>query len=137
MDTRGPTEADLHVRMTRRVAGAQASTSVEDRWLGYLDSLAKRQLTSDDVASASEQLWFNLAENSVTLTPPDASPTNDGGLLMSWDREGRHLEIEVLPDLSYEWFYRERLADVTENDEAASVDVVSPELVRRLRQVLA
>jgi hypothetical protein len=118
------------------VAGL-ALTAAEDRWLAYLHSLAARQLTSADVASNAEQLWLTLVERAAAATPPDASPTNDGGLLMSWAREGRHLEIEVLPDLTYEWFYRERLADMTENDDAASVDVVSPELIKRLRQVLA
>lgn len=118
------------------VAGRER-TDAENRWRAYLHSLGTRHLTSHDVASAAEQLWLTLAENAAPATPPDASPTNDGGLLLSWDRKGQHLEIEVLPDLSYEWFYRERLADVTENDEAASVDVISHKLVQRLRQVLA
>ena len=67
---------------------------------------------------------------------PNASPTDDGGLLMSWTRGGHHLEIEVMPDATYEWFYRHRAFDIAEGGVERDTHLCD-ELIARLRQVIA
>ena len=131
-----PVDIDLHLRNVERLAAATLEArNAEERWLAYLDSLVTRQLTTPEAADASDQLWTNLYEIVPSLVPPDASPTTAGGLLMSWDDRGRHLELEVLPHGSYEWFYRERLPDIAEGGEAASIDIFDDKLLRRLQQL--
>jgi hypothetical protein len=127
-----------NLRNLRRleVAASGRSPDVEERWQAYVDSLPARNLASSDVAGACDQLWINLYELVADIVPPDAGPTNDGGLLMSWDQKGRHLEIEVYPDTSYEWFFRERTANVTESGTARTVDTISDELAHWLRYLL-
>jgi hypothetical protein len=54
---------------------------------------------------------------------------------MSWDISGRHLEIEILPDTSYEWFYRERSADIAEGGEQPDLEAIPEALAARLRSL--
>jgi hypothetical protein len=110
--------------------------NAEERWLEYLDSLPARGLASDRVSIVAVQLWNRLNEV-LPLPPPDASPTNGGGLLMSWDRNGRHVEIEIEGDASWEWFYRHRIADVSEAGTGTNVEQIPNELIACLMRLFA
>lgn len=79
---------------------------------------------------------MRLSEEVEQLLPPNASPTDDGGILMSWTRGGHHLEIEVMPDARYEWFYRHRALDIAEGGVEDDTHL-RDELIARLRQVIA
>lgn len=124
-----PIELDIH--NTKLTALRQHA---EERWLIYLRSLPMRQLSSADASAAAERLWTRLTEEIDAITPPNASPTDEGGVLMSWTR-GAHVEIEVLGDGTYEWFYRDRRSDTTRSGEVAD-ESVPDELLVRLREVL-
>ena len=127
----------MPVNTTIPLATPTPTTPAVERWGVYLRSLQTRGLTSGDVAVAAEQLWSSLRGSVASVTPPDASPSNDGGLLMSWDRNGLHMELEVLADCTYEWFFRQRSLDISEGGAEVSVDTISPELASRIRQVLS
>lgn len=118
--------------MTREATAVQIT--VDERWQAYLESLAGRNLTSGDVAAAGKRMWAMLRRIVPTLSVPDASPTNQGGLLISWDLVGEHLEIEILADLSYEWFYRERANDLSADGDQPSTETIPGDLLARLRQ---
>jgi hypothetical protein len=94
-----------------------------------------RQLASPNAAAASERLWTQLTEEIHDLTPPNASPTDEGGVLMSWTCDA-HVEIEVLLDGTYEWFYRDRRSDTTRSGEVTD-ETLPDEVVVRLREVLS
>ena len=126
-----PLDIDIH---NRRVAAPREN--VHERWARYLRSLPLRHLATAEASAASERLWVRLVEEVEQLLPPNASPTDDGGILMSWTRDGRHLEIEVMPDASYEWFYRHRALDIAEGG-VESEDSLRDGLIARLRQVIA
>lgn len=125
-----PLDLDIH---NKRVAALRENT--QERWARYLRSLPLRNLATAESAAASERLWTRLTEEIEQLVPPNASPTDDGGILMSWTKSGHHLEIEVMPDASYEWFYRHRALDVAEGGFEDN-DNLRDELVGRLRQVI-
>lgn len=128
-----PLDIDIH---NRRVAALREN--VHERWARYLRSLPLRGLATAESAAASERLWTRLSEEVECLVPPNASPTDDGGILMSWTKGGHHLEIEVMPNARYEWFYRQRTLDIAEGGvETDDNDNLRDELVGRLRQVLA
>ncbi len=128
-----PLELDIHIRKL-----AELGAGAEQRWMAYLHSLASRRLASEDVAKASERIWNELSEElGAIVSPPNASPTDEGGVLMSWTRNGHHVELEVLPDAeNYEWFYRHRASDFDETG-ADPVDTASDRLLERLRQLFA
>ncbi|MGH7486324.1 MAG: hypothetical protein ACRD3J_21410 [Thermoanaerobaculia bacterium] len=114
---------------------ALQSDSVE-RWLAYLRSLPMRSLATENVAAATERLWSQLSDElDALIPPPNASPTDDGGVLMSWQRNGRHLEVEMMPDGTYDWFYRHRASDTDESGTDAA-DEVSDRFALRLREVI-
>ncbi len=112
----------------------QTVLSPEERWLSYLRSLASRQLASPAVAVAAEHLWLGLRASVPAITRPNASPTDEGGLSMSWNLGQHYLEIEIRPSAKYDWFYRDR--DLRRSDrqraqtvEAAPTDVLKSRLI--------
>lgn len=126
-------DIDEHVRRIRRLVEAAHSrkSETERRWSAYLIDLDAK--VDPSVAATAEQLWYNLKDQANRLAPPDASPTSDGGFIMSWSAGGRYLEIEVLNDGTYEWLYRERATGVAEFGSPSTVDVrLDSALVRRL-----
>jgi hypothetical protein len=79
------------------------------RWRAYLDSLVK-----PEGPFSSSQL--RVIKDFLTSLPPftllpSASPTDEGGFMMVWDRDKHHMELEVLEDRTVEWFYWNRLDD--------------------------
>jgi hypothetical protein len=79
------------------------------RWRAYLDSLGKPEgpFSSSQVRVIKD---FLASLPPFTLLP-SASPTDEGGFMMVWDRDKHHMELEVLEDRSVEWFYWNRLDD--------------------------
>ena len=125
-----PLELDLHISRL-----ANLPKNAVDRWHAYLSSLPLRHLATERAAAATEGLWNELSEElEAPIPPPNASPTDDAGVLMSWQLNGHHLEIEVMPDGAYEWFYRHRVSDMDESGSDESGEV-SDRLLVRLREV--
>lgn len=124
-----PVELDIH---NSKIAALRENAG--ERWLRYLRSLPMRHLSTSTAAAASERLWTRLTEEIEAITPPNASPTDDGGVLMSWTRDA-HIEIEVMPDGTYEWFYRHRATNTTRSGQVND-ESLPDEFVLRLREVL-
>ncbi|HEX3068779.1 MAG TPA: hypothetical protein VHX14_09385 [Thermoanaerobaculia bacterium] len=112
----------------------QPVLSPEEQWLSYLRSLARRKLATPAVAVAAENLWRGLRASLPAITRPNASPTDEGGLSMSWNLGRHYLEIEIRSSSKYDWFYRDR--DLGRSDrqraqivEEAPTDVLKSRLV--------
>jgi hypothetical protein len=76
-----------------------------------------------------------MREEFEAITPPNASPTDDDGILMSWTCNGRHLEIEMMSDGTYEWFYRHRASNTAEGGENNDETLAEP-LLAHIREVM-
>jgi len=107
-----------------------------ERWFRYLRTLPARHLASAAASAAAERFWVCLSEELERVSPPNASPTDDGGVLISWTERGHHVEVEFDPTGSYEWFYRHRESD-TADEGVVEDDSVSPALVEYVRRVTA
>lgn len=100
----------------------QPDHSPEERWMSYIRSLAHRELATVGVAVATEHLWRRLRTAVPTITRPNASPTDELGLSMSWNRDRHYLEIEVHPSGEYDWFYRDRTDRLSDRQRAQPVE---------------
>lgn len=107
----------------------QTVLSPEERWLSYLRSLASRQLATPAVAAAAEHLWCGLLASVPTITRPNASPTDEGGLSMSWNLGRHYLEIEIRPSAKYDWFYRDRDLGQSDRQRAQTVDAAPSDVL--------
>jgi hypothetical protein len=76
-----------------------------EQWLAYLESLQHRGLATTQVIDTAVQLWRKIAGATPNVIPPNARPTEDNGLRLSWNRNGGYLEILVGADGTFEWFY--------------------------------
>lgn len=125
-----PLDLDVH---NRRLSELRNNPS--ERWFRYLRSLPSRKLATSAAAAGAERLWVILKEELETVAPPNASPTDDGGVLMSWTHDGHHVEIEFTPAGTYEWFYRHRISDTTDGG-ATDDETLNPRLVQYLKRVV-
>lgn len=123
--------------MNRHVMIAEANEAgVEERWLAYLKSLSERKLANEGVPTIAQQLWSRLRQLHGGITPPNARPTDDGGVRMSWTENGRYLEIEIAADhATFEWFYRDTKAEVSDGEDSIPVTETPSRLVSRLRDL--
>jgi hypothetical protein len=105
-------------------------------WLAYLRSLPDKRTVSFVVANNAERIWRYLRPLANNIAIPDAAVTEGGGLFMSWDRGKHHLEIELLPNGRYEWFYRNRSTDAFAGEyNYPATTVLPPALLAQFRLV--
>jgi hypothetical protein len=102
-----PLDLPLHIEMVAGLHGAEATSppSLVERWLTYIESLDDKKLTTSAVVTTAESLWHTIAKSSKSIMPPNARPTDDEGLRLSWNRKNSYLEILISGDGMYEWFY--------------------------------
>ena len=113
-----------------------AGSSAEERLLTYLKSLPERKLTEEGVSIAAQEVWHRLRHLLMRVVPPNARPTDDGGLRMSWTTNGRYLEIEIaVSAATFEWFYRDTKAQVSDGGENVPVAEIPASLLDRLREL--
>jgi hypothetical protein len=86
-----------------------SSIATSLRWRAYLDSLGKPE--GPFSSSHLRVIKDFLASLPPFTLLPSASPTDEGGFMMVWDRDKHHMEVEVLEDRTVEWFYWNRLDD--------------------------
>jgi hypothetical protein len=111
------------------------SRASDEAWNDYLATLARPQgpLAEHHVRLVCG-FWRQLRSLVNGAFPlPQAGPTPDQGLLMLWDRDRHHLEVEIYEDGTYDWFYRDRQTESYLGDEGLALDVRPPELVGQLR----
>jgi hypothetical protein len=84
-------------------------------WLAYLSRL-KEKPEYAALAPKIEEFWQWVSRK---LWAPEATPTDEGFLLI-WDRDEHHLQVELLRDGSYDWFYRNRDKDTVSYEEGLS-----------------
>ena len=91
------------------------------KWERYLSEMQVRGRLSRIVTKAARALWSFFLEREPAIDVPHAGPTEDGGLLMVWDKGRHHFELEVAPSGRYDWFYRDRDTDKYRGQEDCTV----------------
>lgn len=95
------------------------------KWLTYVQSLPARKLASDTVTLAARQLWEFVRTDAPE--PPNTTPLEAGGMLLSWTYPEKYLDIEIHPDGSYELFFSsENENDGTPEDVTLSSNATPP-----------
>lgn len=87
------------------------------------------------VTEAALELWTLLLERVPNIEVPQAGPTEDGGMLMAWDRDRHYFELEVSPSGRYDWFYRDHEEDRYWGAEGCTVGSYSEDVLSAIRRV--
>lgn len=113
-----------------------AVPSQEELLLEYLRSLPDRQLTQAATSSAAEKFWMKLRTTYGEIPAPNVSPMEDEeGLRLSWLARGRYLEVEVAPDETYEWFYRNTDASTSDFGDGDVSDELQANFLAHFRDI--
>lgn len=114
---------------------AQGQSDVAS-WDAYLDSLETTGEIDPGLILSTKKLWELLRTlTGKLLHTPAAGPTDEGTMVLAWDNNEHHVDVDVGLDGCYEWFYSNRLTGSYDGDEAIQVDVV-PELLREKIELL-
>ncbi len=91
--------------------------------------------TSVDSALAEYVLHFwNRAKGNVPglLSVPYLDILEDGGVLLTWDREAHHFDVEIAVGRPLEFFYRNRITSDVWEAECAPFAPLSEEVLTAL-----
>jgi hypothetical protein len=90
-----------------------------------------------DRAEAVSTFWLSArqATGSLLLPPPTALPSEDGSTHLVWGGDRHHLSVDLYPDGSFEWFYRDRLTDAFDGTDEERAAGMPEAFARRLRLV--
>ena len=99
-------EEHKHIQFLRRMSteGTPPSISQQTAQLALQVFLAMRNLTGGE------------------LPVPSASAGPDGMVFYNWDRGRHHLDVEIRPSHSVDYFYRDRVTGQTWIEEYATAD---------------
>jgi hypothetical protein len=110
-------------------------------WDQYLSGLRERLgLHGLKVGQVDSAARFWAAAKALTqrpLRPPQAGPTADGVLQFVWDAGEHHLDVDFLPDGTFEWFYRNRSTGELEGQDGCSDVTTVPTALRAFIQQIA
>jgi hypothetical protein len=104
--------------------------TLEDAWRSYLSVFPDRQL-----ARAASTFLERARTVGGALPVPTAIPSGDGSIHLAWDRNEHHLDADIFPDGSFDWFYRNRLTDELDGTADTRATGMSEALAGRLRLV--
>ncbi len=101
--------APLHSPTELPSAGARRRSSQDALWRRYLINVEQPAgALSPPAARGLKTLWRYLrTATNGRFTVPRAAPTQDHGIILSWEKVDHYLEIEIFDDGRYDWFYRE------------------------------
>lgn len=73
----------------------------------YLDRVSHKGLIASDMALTALETW-EIIKQQTNLPTPVACPGPEGDLLLTWDNDIHHLELEFIPDNTPTFFYLNR-----------------------------
>ena len=115
----------------RPVITRESKNPVVMHWSNFISGL--------DSADVGEDLLraINAATDQV-IEPlelvPRSALTPDGSYLMEWDLSPHHFELELRPDGTYDWFYRNAETGKLDGDEGLLIDDGFHVFKRRLKK---
>lgn len=97
----------------------------EIEWLEFLESLDNEIVVS---------FWKMLLRYNIRI--PDTAGKTEEGIVFCWDSSKHHLDIDLLDDKTWEWFYSSRDFCYHDGDENLSVsDEIPSKLLKYLNLV--
>jgi len=99
--------------------------ALSNAWDEYRSSLTTKGLLSAPRGAQLETMWQAISRNVAFAPAPQAALAEDGTFVMSWDRGQHHLEIEMLANGSFEWFYMDSGGSSREGEEEQPVGAIS------------
>lgn len=83
----------------------------DSKWVEYIRGLESTGALSGSQAGTCVFLWWEAQTALGSELPfPHTGPSPSGSIIMAWDSTRHHVDIEVLLDGTFEWFYRDREA---------------------------
>jgi len=117
-----------------RDSAARTREHVRLRWSTYLKSIADRGVTTSEAAGTAQMLWKRIARRETNAPLPNARPTEEKGLRLSWNRAGCSLEILVNADGRFGWFYTDT-NDTYDAEDDLSADASLDRLFSHFRDL--
>ncbi len=115
-----------------QIGEARRRSSQEALWQRYLRDLEQPagSLTTR-AAQGLRKLWRLLRSTIGGRFPlPRAVPTEDHGIILSWEKANHYLEVEIFDHGRHDWFYREERSGKYVGGEDRRSDLLDPELER-------
>jgi hypothetical protein len=105
----------------------QEEEGLADSWEEYRRFLAVGSSPLERTRSAQlETMWESIIKDIAFAPAPQAALAEDGTLVLSWDRGSHHLEIEMIADGLFEWFYMDVASSFRDSEEGLPIGTVSP-----------
>lgn len=95
-----------------------------EAWNTYLDSLSGVTEVSAQAVETTRRLWASLRQRIPSLIVPAADPLESGTLQLVWDAGRTHVDVDVLPNGAFEWFYRDRTTGLTSGEDDCAPDAL-------------
>ena len=82
----------------------------QEKWNVYLARLTQSPVNlPSDLANAVRSAWWRLCWRvGRPLRLPAAGPGGDLGFQLSWNADDYYLDIDIAPDSTFEWFFKDR-----------------------------
>jgi hypothetical protein len=108
-------------------------------WATFLDRLCAPPVgLSEAHADAVRLRWRQLKSRvGATVTPPQVEGGDDGQVKLAWSRDHFYANLEIYPDNSVEWFFRDRLRNEHFGSTEGDRGPIAERLVTKLREALA
>jgi hypothetical protein len=122
---------------TQKFSSGALDASVRG-WLSYLESLKHPRGEMSTVhVDAVRWLWKMLSrEIGMGIRPPLTQVTGDDVIQLAWETGQLYFDIDVFPDGTLAWFFRDRASGTAEGTEDEHLTSIPPEAIRRLKSVL-
>lgn len=103
----------------------------------YLQTVSTRgstPLIAPATAEQARRAWWLISEATGFALPIPAACTGpDGEMFYSWDRGKHHLELEIVPGRSAEFFYRDRETEALWGEDYNIGETLSVEAIEKLK----
>jgi hypothetical protein len=103
-------------------------------WEHYLGRMTRARRLGEDHAEELRHFWsLAFSRLGPALPEPLTQPTSEGAWQLAWGAGRHYVEVDVYPDGSLEWFYRDREAGAVEGTADGPIQRPPPELFEKIR----
>lgn len=107
-------------------------------WKLYLKSITAPQGDAgSELLRRVLTFWETLSHRVTPDCPlPITQPTRDGAIQLAWNSGQKYIDIEVLPDGNFHWYFRDRETGQVLGTEDDPVEKVAPEFFAKLTELV-
>ncbi len=138
---RAATDYLVRVEGTSLSASVILSTQAPDRdkrlWDTYTEGLKASGSFSAEHVDYVKAFFLRIRSTIDEGFPlPHAGPTPEGALQLVWDRGEHHVDVDIHPTGTFEWFYSNRATNAMDGQEDCEPGSFSAELVQAFRYLV-